>query len=186
MGFWAPGWAALENEKDTTLTAIRVWGQNIAVSVRSPTTSHTQTLQIKWKVHIFVKEVFTHRYSLRQYVYNNTFIEVCKSSLCSWLGLWDSTTSVQILDPQVAFQMGSHDATVCGDSQSDSICLSPGTNLRFCNWQKLPTLKKSPHPHALRLVWYKCCILIYRFKHIYTYICWIHTDAMNNDERRLL
>ena len=25
-----------------------------------------------------------------------------------------------------------------------------------------------------------CCILIYRFMHIYTYICWIHTDAMNN------
>ena len=22
--------------------------------------------------------------------------------------------------------------------------------------------------------------------HIYIYICWIHTDAMNNDERRLL
>ena len=29
------------------------WGQYVAVFVRSPTPSHTQTLQIKWEVHIF-------------------------------------------------------------------------------------------------------------------------------------
>ena len=31
-----------------------------------------------------------------------------------------------------------------------------------------------------------CYIIICRFMHIYTYICWIHTDAIINDERRLL
>ena len=36
-------------------------------SVRSPTPSHTQTLQIKWEVYFF-KEVFIRHYSLRQYV----------------------------------------------------------------------------------------------------------------------
>ena len=43
-------------------------GQYIAVSVRSPTPSHTQTFQIKWEVNVF-KEVFTRLYSLRQYIY---------------------------------------------------------------------------------------------------------------------
>ena len=43
---WTPGPPVehLKNEKDSTLTAIRVGGQNIAVSVRSPAPSHTQTL----------------------------------------------------------------------------------------------------------------------------------------------
>ena len=51
------------DEKDTTLTAIRMGGENIAVSVRSPTPSHTQTLSnpfrtltIMWEVHIFIKK----------------------------------------------------------------------------------------------------------------------------------
>ena len=30
---------------------------------------------------------------------------------------------------------------------------------------------------------FMCCILIYMFIHIYTYICWIHTDAMITDAR---
>ena len=43
------------------------WGQYVAVFVRSPTPSHTQTLQIKWDIYFF-KEVFAHLYSLRQAV----------------------------------------------------------------------------------------------------------------------
>ena len=47
---WASGTPVehQENEKDTTLTAIS-WGQNIAVSVRSPAPSHTQTLSNTFK-----------------------------------------------------------------------------------------------------------------------------------------
>ena len=33
----------------------------------------------------------------------------------------------------------SHVAAVCYDSQSDSICPSPGANPQFCNWQKYRT-----------------------------------------------
>ena len=40
--------------------------------------------------------------------------------------------------------MGSHDATVFCDSQSDSICPSSGTNPQLCNRQKPP-----PHTHTL-------------------------------------
>ena len=39
----------------------------------------------------------------------------------------------QILEPQAAFQMGLYHATVCCDCQSDSICPSPGANLRLSN-----------------------------------------------------
>ena len=41
----ASGWAALENEKDKTLMAIRVGINIYCSSVRSPTRSHMQTLQ---------------------------------------------------------------------------------------------------------------------------------------------
>ena len=34
--------------------------------------------------------------------------------------------------------MGSHEAAVYCDNRSYSICLSPGANPRFCNWQKTP------------------------------------------------
>ena len=46
----ASGWAALENEKDTTLMAIRV-GVNILQSLLGLQLSHTQTFQIKWEVY---------------------------------------------------------------------------------------------------------------------------------------
>ena len=65
-----------ENKKDTTLMAIRV-GSKYCSYVQSPTPTLTQTLnnlfqtlQIKWEVY-FVKEVFTCRLLLRQYVYNS-------------------------------------------------------------------------------------------------------------------
>ena len=62
---WTPGPPVehQENEKDTTLTALRVGDQNIAVSVRSPAPPHTQTLSnpfrtlaIKWEVNILLKK----------------------------------------------------------------------------------------------------------------------------------
>ena len=31
----------------------------------------------------------------------------------------------------------------------------------------------------------RCCILIYMFMQKYTYICWLHADAMNNRRRRI-
>ena len=62
----ASGWATLENEKDTTLMAIRV-GRSVCGSfIRSPTPSHTQHFQIKWEVY------FSER--------------LCRSSLlCHWV-----------------------------------------------------------------------------------------------------
>ena len=50
---------------------------------------------------------------------------------------------VQILDTQIGFQMESRDAAVCCDSQSGSICPSPGANRRLCNWQN------PPPPHTI-------------------------------------
>ena len=57
----ASGWAALENRKETLMT-IRV-GRSIGCSsVRSPTPSHTQPFQIKWEVHIFLKNCVARLY----------------------------------------------------------------------------------------------------------------------------
>ena len=59
---WAPGWASGERERHN-VDGHKSGGQNIAVSVRSPTPSHTQTLSnpfrtltINWEVHIFIKK----------------------------------------------------------------------------------------------------------------------------------
>ena len=51
---WASGWATLENGKET-LMAIRVGRSICCSSVWSPTPSHTQPFQIKWEIHIFLK-----------------------------------------------------------------------------------------------------------------------------------
>ena len=65
------GWAAMENEKDTTLTAITL-GSKYFSYVRSPAPSHTQTLSNpfrnltnKVRGKIFYKEVFLRRLLLR-------------------------------------------------------------------------------------------------------------------------
>ena len=50
LGSQAPGWAALENGKETRLWPIE-WGSICCSSVRSPTPSHTQPFQIKWEVY---------------------------------------------------------------------------------------------------------------------------------------
>ena len=50
LGPQAPGWAAQENGKETRLWPIE-WGTICCSSVRSPTPSHTQPLQIKWEVY---------------------------------------------------------------------------------------------------------------------------------------
>ena len=68
LGPQAPGWAVQENENDTRL-CLEGPGKSICCSsVRSPTSSHRQTFQIKWEVYFF-KEVFARLYSLRQYVF---------------------------------------------------------------------------------------------------------------------
>ena len=61
-GLQDSGWAALENEKDTMLTAITL-GSKYFNCVRSPAPSHMQTLSnpfrtlaIKWEVNIFIKK----------------------------------------------------------------------------------------------------------------------------------
>ena len=46
----APGWAAQENGKETRLWPI-LWGSICCSSVRSPTPSHTQPFQLKWKAY---------------------------------------------------------------------------------------------------------------------------------------
>ena len=70
----ASGWASGERERHN-VDGHKSGGQNITVSVRSPTPSHTQTLSnpfrtlaIKWEVHIFIKKSSCVCYSLRQYV----------------------------------------------------------------------------------------------------------------------
>ena len=74
------GWATLENEKDTTLMAIRVGRSICGSSVRSPTPSHTQTFQIKWEVYLS-KEVSP----LVYYCVSLWFrMHMCLYS-CSWL-----------------------------------------------------------------------------------------------------
>ena len=63
VGLWASGWAALENEKDTTLTAIRVgvkilqflFGLQIPLT-RKPLSNPFRTLTIKWEIHILLKK----------------------------------------------------------------------------------------------------------------------------------
>ena len=47
---WASGWAALENEKDTTLMVIRVGVNILQFCSASNSLSHT-TFQIKWEVY---------------------------------------------------------------------------------------------------------------------------------------
>ena len=61
-GLQGSGWAALENEKDTTLTVITL-GSKYFSYVRSPASSHSKTphnlfvpLQIKWEVNILIKK----------------------------------------------------------------------------------------------------------------------------------
>ena len=73
VGPWASRWAALENEKGTTLSAIRVGGQYIAVlfGLKLPLT--IKPWITFWNPYnkvrgIFFKEVFARRYSLRRYV----------------------------------------------------------------------------------------------------------------------
>ena len=55
LGPQAPGWAVLENGKETRLWPIE-WDSICCSSVRSPITSHTQPFQIKWEVY-FSKEL---------------------------------------------------------------------------------------------------------------------------------
>ena len=61
-GFQGSGWAAMENEKDTMLTAI-TFGSKFFSYVQSPPPSHMklwvtlfETLQIKWEVKYFIKK----------------------------------------------------------------------------------------------------------------------------------
>ena len=60
---WPPAndWATLENWKET-LMAIRVGRSKCCSSVQSPTPSHTQPFQIKWEVHIFLKNCVARHY----------------------------------------------------------------------------------------------------------------------------
>ena len=64
---WASGWAALENEKDTTLT-VKEWGSKCCSYVRSPAPSHTQTLSNPFQTfkikerYILLKEDFLRLY----------------------------------------------------------------------------------------------------------------------------
>ena len=55
LGPRASGWAALENEKDTTLMAITV-GVNILQFCSVCNSLSHATFQIKWEVHIFLKK----------------------------------------------------------------------------------------------------------------------------------
>ena len=63
VGLWASSWAALENEKNTTLTAIRVgvkilqflFGLQLPLTCK-PWVTLFEPLQIKWEVHIFIKK----------------------------------------------------------------------------------------------------------------------------------
>ena len=71
---WASGRASGERGRHN-VDGHKSWGQNIAVSVRSPAPSYTQTLSnhfrtlaIKWEVNILLKKSSCVRYSLRQYV----------------------------------------------------------------------------------------------------------------------
>ena len=87
---WTPGPPVehQENEKDTTLTAIRE-GSKYCSYVRSPTPSYTQTLSnpfrtlaIKWEVYI-CKEVFLCvSISLRRYV-SSIYMYIS-----AWIGRW--------------------------------------------------------------------------------------------------
>ena len=67
-GLRTSGWASEERERHN-VDGHKFGGQNIEVSVRSPTPSHTKTLnnpfghlQIKWEINIIVKEVFLRLY----------------------------------------------------------------------------------------------------------------------------
>ena len=65
-------------------------GQCVAVFVRSPTPSHTQTLQIKWGVYFF-KEVFPRLYSLCHYY---------SACICRCICLW----VYNIVPPCISYQ----------------------------------------------------------------------------------
>ena len=89
LGPWASGWAALENEKDTTLT--KEWGSKCCSYVRSLTPSHTQTLSnpfrtltIKWEVHIFIKKSSLVLYPC-VFVIHSACICMC---ICRWICIW--------------------------------------------------------------------------------------------------
>ncbi len=60
-GLRASGWATLENEKDTTLMAIRVGVNMLQFCSVTNSLSHTPTFQLKWEVYFF-KEVFARLY----------------------------------------------------------------------------------------------------------------------------
>ena len=87
-GLQCSGWTAMENEKDTTLTAITL-GSKYFSYVRSPAPSHTQTLSkpfwtlaIKWEVNIFIKKSSCVCYSLRQYV--SSIYMYISAWICRW------------------------------------------------------------------------------------------------------
>ena len=87
-GLQDSGWVALENEKDTTLTAITL-GSKYFIYVRSQAPSHTQTLsnpfvplQIKWEVYIFLKKsscvcLFIVSLWCCRWAYNSIFRVIC-------------------------------------------------------------------------------------------------------------
>ena len=95
------GWAAMVNEKDTTLTAITL-GSKYFSYVRSPAPSHSKTphnlfepLQIKWEVNILLRKsscvfitacvvyycvcLFIVSLWCWRWQYNNSFLSVCSA-----------------------------------------------------------------------------------------------------------
>ena len=116
-GFQGSGWAAMENEKDTTLTAITL-GSKYFSYVQSPAPSHTQTLSNpfrnltnKVRGKIFYKEVFL-RLSVCV-VYYCVFIIVRLSIIVSlWccMMLHDTVNDYIILKPS-AFMPSAHSPT---------------------------------------------------------------------------
>ena len=87
-GLQGSGWAALENEKDTTLTAITS-GSKYFSYVRSPAPSYMQTLSnpfrtlaIKWEVNIFIKKFSC-------VVYYCVWLIYCVSMYPAWTCIWE-------------------------------------------------------------------------------------------------
>ena len=91
MSPWASGWAARENEKDTTLMAIRE-GVNILQFCSVSNFLLHANLAIKGKVYSF-KEVFARLYSLRRYVFS-IYIYLY---ICAWIRIWVYNTGLCII-----------------------------------------------------------------------------------------
>ena len=71
----ASGWAALENEKDTTLMAIRVGVNILQFCSVSNSLAHTRTFQIKWEVYFSKNSVPRLYYCVNMY----------SAWICIWL-----------------------------------------------------------------------------------------------------